>query len=331
MKIIKPSVELLTNDSESNRLKMIEIAGRTCYKSEDKISDDSVATFAKMLIDRGHEAMLEHADFCFSADVATFARFEFALQDLTKHFGFINMLRITVYNGRTLISGNVRAWRDFVKAGLKAEINIVIQHLKEQETLFGDIYSEQNQNEIGLLVLDLKPVELNLDYRKNMFSYEEYIVHKTVSMKFVCDRGVSHEIVRHRLFSFAQESTRYCNYSSDKFGNQITVIEPFFFMSKEVWKTQNYVVWKKSCEWAEAAYFELLRCGASAQEARSVLPNSLKTEIVVTGNIQEWLHFANLRTAPTAHPQMRQIAIPAINLLADKFPTIFTESYREVL
>ena len=109
MKIIKPSVELLTNDEELTRLKMIELAGRTCYKSEDKITEDSAVTFAKMLIKRGHEAMLEHVDFCFISDEASFATFEAILVKLNNQLGFVSMLRRTAINKRYIVSGNVRS------------------------------------------------------------------------------------------------------------------------------------------------------------------------------------------------------------------------------
>jgi len=200
MRIIKPSHEILTPINRGEILKTIEIAGRTCYRSTDKITEDSASKFVTMLISRGHEAMIEH------------------------------------YN---------------------------------------------------------------------------------ITVKFICDRGVSHEIVRHRIASYAQESTRYCNYSNDKFGNEITVIEPFFFNPRQ------YEAWLGACEIAEEAYFFLLKEGSLPQEARSVLPNSLKTEIVVTMNLREWRHFFKLRTASAAHPQMREVAIPLLNDLKRILPEIY--------
>ena len=204
MKIIKPSYEIMTKINREEILKTLEMAGRTCYKSEDKITEESASKFVKVLIKSGHEAMIEH-------------------------------------------------------------------------------YS--------------------------------------LTMKIICDRGVTHEIVRHRVASYAQESTRYCNYSQDKFGNEITVIEPYFFANND--DDSNYYYWKESCEWAEEYYFKLLKNGATPQEARSVLPNSLKTEIVVTMNMRELRHFLRLRTAKVAHPQIREIAIPLLNELQEKLPEIF--------
>ena len=137
--------------------------------------------------------------------------------------------------------------------------------------------------------------------------HESVIEHEKATVVITCDRGVTHEIVRHRIGSYSQESTRYCNYSKEKFGQEITVIEPYFFVGKG-----TYLDWEDSCANSEILYMQLLEDGATAQEARSVLPNSLKTEIVVTFNMREWRHFFKLRCSAKAHPQIRQIAIPLL-------------------
>ncbi|MCL2520180.1 MAG: FAD-dependent thymidylate synthase [Spirochaetaceae bacterium] len=184
--------------------KRLEQAARLCYKSEDKITADSYIKFIKLLINRGHEAMLEHAGF---------------------------------------------------------------------------------------------------------------------SVKFICDRGVSHEIVRHRIASFAQESTRYCNYSNDKFGSEITVIEPCFWPKDSA----NYNEWLAGCRRAEEAYFKLLAQGATPQEARAVLPTGLKTELLVTTNLREWRHFFKLRTASDVHPQMLELTRPLLTELKELIPIVFDD------
>lgn len=150
--------------------------------------------------------------------------------------------------------------------------------------------------------------------------HESVIEHEKVTVMFVVDRGVSHEIVRHRIASYSQESTRYCNYSQDKFGREITLIEPYFLQDQE-----TYSLWKKACQAAEDCYIEMLDKGCSPQEARSVLPNSLKTEIAVTFNMREWRHFFHLRCAGPAHPQMRQVAIPLLLLFKESFPVLFDD------
>ena len=156
--------------------------------------------------------------------------------------------------------------------------------------------------------------------------HEAVIEHGVVTCSIVCDRGVTHEIVRHRLASYCQESTRYCNYSKDGFDNQITVIEPCYL---EEGSTQ-YIIWEEACECAERAYMEMSELGCTPQEARAVLPNSLKTEIVATMNLREWRHFFKLRCAPAAHPQMREVAQMGLKLMYEALPIFFEDIYKEV-
>ena len=151
--------------------------------------------------------------------------------------------------------------------------------------------------------------------------HESVIEHEKVSVRFICDRGVSHEIVRHRIASFSQESTRYCNYYNEKFGNELTLIKPFF------WKedSREYKLWLDTMQAIENAYINLIEAGNQPQQARSILPNSLKTEIVVTMNLREWRHFFRLRTAQAAHPQMREVACPLLKEFQKKIPIVFDD------
>jgi len=197
MKIVEPTASLLWATPDA--LQTIERAGRTCYKSEDKITNESAKEFVRLLIKRGHEAMIEHA---------------------------------------------------------------------------------------------------------------------SASFRFICDRGVSHEIVRHRICAFAQESTRYCNYGKEKFGQEITVIEPPGLTGCQ------RDIWAKTMVDCEAAYLDMLKGGVQPQIARSVLPNSLKTEIVVTANFREWRHILNLRTSQAAHPQIRQVMRPVYFWFSDHYSVI---------
>ena len=151
--------------------------------------------------------------------------------------------------------------------------------------------------------------------------HESVLEHEKITVLIICDRGISHEIVRHRIASYSQESTRYCNYSDEKFGSELTFIQPYFLENNE--KLLN--IWKTQMQSIENAYFEMLKQGASPQEARSILPNSLKTEIVVTMNIREWRHFFKLRTVPKAHPQMREIAIPLFEKFKELMPVFFDD------
>ena len=204
MKIINASYKIETPIDGAEILKRVEKAGRTCYKSEDRITEESAKAFVRKLIERGHESVLEH---------------------------------------------------------------------------------------------------------------------ESITVRFVCDRGVSHEIVRHRLASYSQESTRYCNYGNDRFGSELTFIKPCFFKEKK----GAYCSWHNSMDFAECAYFDMLDDGCTPQEARSVLPNSVKTELVMTANLREWRHFLKLRTAKAAHPQMRELTVPLLHELKKRIPVVFDD------
>lgn len=206
MKIIEQSYEILTPIKKEESLRLIELAGRTAYKSEDKITNDSGENFVRKICENRHEAVLEHS---------------------------------------------------------------------------------------------------------------------FLSVKFITDRGVSHELVRHRLASFTQESTRYCNYSKDKFNNELAFIRPLF-NSEKIDPYTAFGIWESTMFCIEMNYFYMLNCGATPQEARSILPNSLKTEIVISANFREWKHILRLRAIEkTAHPQMRQLMIPLYKELRNTLPEVF--------
>ncbi len=151
--------------------------------------------------------------------------------------------------------------------------------------------------------------------------HESVIEHATVSFKIVCDRGVTHELVRHRIASYSQESTRYCDYSAGKFGGDLTFIKPCFWQDDD----ENFLLWKETMAQLEKNYLTLRANGAKPEEARSILPNSLKTEIFVTMNLREWRHFLKLRTAKAAHPQMREVALKIYQILVEKLPAVFDD------
>lgn len=214
MQIVRANTEILTPISEGGikELQFIELVGRTCYKSTDKITEDgeSAKKFVANLIKNGHEAMIEHG---------------------------------------------------------------------------------------------------------------------SITVKFIVDRGVSHELVRHRIASFAQESTRYCNYTKNKFGRECTFIRPYMF-DVECGRSQDYSNWCRAMEAAEESYFALIDAGCSPQEARSVLPNSLKTEVIMTANYREWRAFMKLRAVGVTgapHPQMREVAIPLLRKFKEAIPVLFDD------
>ena len=151
--------------------------------------------------------------------------------------------------------------------------------------------------------------------------HESVIEHEKVTVRIICDRGVTHEIVRHRIASYSQESTRYCNYSADKFGNELTFIRPFYWNDEP----EKMEAWLCHMKLTEETYMQLIKLGASPQEARAILPNSLKTEIVVTMNVREWRHFFKVRCSPAAHPQMREVAIPILKKFQEIIPVVFDD------
>lgn len=275
MKLIKPKFEIWPQPAGLEGVyKQIERVGRVCYKSEDKITEDSAKPFVERMIKSGHGAMLEHG--------TVYLCFPMAYEHLYYRYG-INPYSFSYFSG----SKEKGTWRGIVTTNLRVLV-------------------ENNWMD------DLKYICEPTEYHE-----------RRVCVHFVCDRGVSHEFVRHRVFSFAQESTRYCNYSKDKFGNEITFIKPCFLDDSKLalYGPYHTVIRDKSLESifiaslnnAEKDYIDLIDLGWKPQEARTVLPNSLKTELVVTGFVSDWNHFFDLRARGTTgapHPQAKELAEP---------------------
>ena len=230
-------------------------------------------------------------------------------------------------------SGDLTSW-DKVRNGcygLNGEAGECIDILKKTEFQghafdpmkmvdeLGDVLWYVAQLATGLGVTLEYVAQHNVDIIKR--GHEAVIEHGSLTVRFICDRGVSHEIVRHRLAAFCQESTRYCNYGKEGFGGEITVIRPSTFAKTD----STYHIWKRSCEHAEVAYFDLLNEGCTPQEARSVLPNSLKTEVVMTADLREWRHFCRMRCPVAAHPDMRVVANMLLTLLKQTYPVFFED------
>lgn len=151
--------------------------------------------------------------------------------------------------------------------------------------------------------------------------HESVLEHESISVRVICDRGVSHEIVRHRIASYSQESSRYCNYSNDKFGNELTFIKPCFWNEND----EAYKTWENMMKNIEETYMKMIASGVTPQEARSILPNSIKTEIVMTMNLREWRHFFRMRCSKAAHPQMQEVANMILDIFKSNIPIIFEE------
>ena len=305
MRIVKPSAEVMGDCC--NHLQIIEDIARTCYKSSNKDnSQKKTEEFVKGLITRQHTAMLEH--------YVIPIRVRKTLYDMILDKVGIEGLKYihvtenveTGSNKTVIMTGSIRAWRELF-SNYHSDYSFLLVYLNHIypivfEDLVKEIYEEVPTFE-DALALDPADI-LSWEYLKGVLPYELYCYHRCYTVKFVCDRGVSHELVRHRPCSFAQESTRYCNYARDDFGKEISVISPFDSSSPE------YKYWEDSCLLAEEDYFRLLEQGVTPQMARSVLPNSLKTEIIVTTNLKEWFHIFNLRVKGTTgapHPQMKEV------------------------
>ena len=311
MRIVSPSVELLPEPkTPEDVLRHIEACGRVCYRSEDRITDGSAEKFVRMIIKRGHEAVLEHARITLTMESGIDRAYTRVVRDEMRSMGICDYL--TGSHWGRLVSGNIRAWRAFLAFAHKMCLSMPETYARMVEgypSLFEDLRLEMPE-----------ALQTKIHIPEPM-TRSEREMHGWHTLRFVCDRGVSHEIVRHRPASYCQESTRYCNYSEDRFGGEIACVEPFFFSPG----TRAYDIWLGNCETAEQAYFTLLDEGATAQEARGVLPTDLKTEIVMTADNPEWLHFLKLRTGEAAHPKMRLLAREAGRLLAEKDPEIFGE------
>lgn len=268
MKLIKPSFEIWEQPAGLEGVyKQIEKVGRVCYKSEDKITEDSAKPFVDRMIKSGHGAMLEHGT------VYLYIRRK-GNESLEVDRYLLNPYSKVVFSQ----SPNSRDMEIYITTNLRVLV------------------------ENGWLD--------DLQYICEPTEYHE----RRVTVHFVCDRGISHEFVRHRVMSFAQESTRYCNYSKDKFGGEITFVLPNW-MTSPIWDENDKAghIFLQTMKISEDVYLELLSEGWIPQQARAVLPNSLKTELVVTGFTSDWNHFFDLRARGTTgapHPQAKELAEP---------------------
>lgn len=297
-------------------LKKIERCGRVCYKSEGRIEEGSAEKFVAGIIKRGHEAVLEHGSFILEVPFEAYQGIQKLINRFEEVNDFVSYLRFSC-DSRPIISGNVRAWRNFFKQFTDSYAplpGVVKGIVKNNPILFPEYQNVKFMG--GIFEGNSKLLKVS-----DLVTTKEKLTHWDVTVKFIIDRGVSHEVVRHRPSSYCQESTRYCNYSKEDFGKEVTTIIPSFL----VYKSETWNVWKEAMKACEDAYFKLLDLGLLPQEARTVLPNSLKTELVMTANLSEWWKFFDLRTANAAHPQMREVSRPLLDELKELIPGIFND------
>ena len=330
MKIINASYQRVRDDEFNNPLKKIERIARICYKSEDSITKDSYKKMTKALLSRKHLAMFEHSSLVFEVPRIIFQAIGVAAAVITTNTNndghIMNICRIhrTRTNvgseERMIVSGNIRAFYEFFEKTAEFKTN---------NYWLAELYWKVNNRIDNLFEIPeyssyVSSTRIKEVTDMSILTPAERLIHETVSVIFTCDRGVTHELVRMRDASFAQESTRYCNYQLGKFGNEITVIRPCFFEEN----SHLYQEWLSAMSNAETSYNHLIAEGAKAQEARAVLPTSVKADIALTTNLYEWKHILNLRacdaTGP-AHPQMKEIMVPLFREMKAEYPEILED------
>lgn len=307
MIIVKPSVEEIV---EADILKKIEYIGRTCYKSEDKITDSSAKKFVASLIKSQHYAMLEHAVFTFCLDMSLLYS-DIAECRMPSRYYHISILTESEAGSnedvRLIISANLRTLIEG-----EGHIHSVMRTiLCENHLDVAELLSDDYGHEVEPAGYEVTDLSLLPDRIRDVHSFK--------SFKFVTDRGVSHEFVRHRDASFAQESTRYCDYSKDKLGNAVTFAEPADFWT--MWTDDQRQVISDCWSSCENSYMTGLQCGLKPQQARTALSNGVKTELVVTTNEAEWHHIGNLRyrgTTGAPHPDMKLLMSELVKI----YPTL---------
>ncbi len=327
MKIIEPSYKILDRRGMTAAQK-IEMAGRLAYKSEDKIDANSAVHFLKKMYDNKHMPVLEfsnvHVLISVNPDVMPDDAM-YALHCLTySPVGHSPYIQISTFNddanGRAiLISGTVRAFMEALNGmpfDKKDENYSIILHvtiglLSSNKDLFPfnspDTPAVDPEDAIKYMATILSARNIH-----DLFPSCEY-QHVMCAVQFIHNRAFTHELVRHRPCTYIQESQRYCRYDGDKFGNEVTFISPSVFFAdnpEDMAEDLKYSIWHGQMDLAEAAYLELLTLGATPQAARTVLPNSCKTEIILYATIQEWVHIFKMRTSPAAEPSLRQLMIP---------------------
>ncbi|MBU0665063.1 MAG: FAD-dependent thymidylate synthase [Proteobacteria bacterium] len=308
MIVIDPSYEIQDDLDQGSLVKRLEACGRICYKSEEKISEGSALPFVKKIAEHGHNSVMEMAVVtlrlqCSSQQIADFLRCQpkFFVVDL-------------VENG-LLVTGSIRAFRElYLSFPEIALAQAMVDFLGASHSyLLEGVWQPLTRQ--GVLSIAVEKMTL-----EQVEQLEPFLLlrHRFLSVKFIVNRAVTHEIVRHRPCSFLQESQRYCRYSQDKFGNQVTFIRPLFFVPDSA----EYKLWQQAMELTEDLYLQLLET-STPQAARTVLPNSCKTEIIVYCNLAEWKHIFRLRTSPAAEPSMREVMIPLAAEMEKRYPELF--------
>ncbi len=307
MIVVDPSYEIQDKLDQASLVVRLEACGRICYKSEDSISKDSAMPFVKKIAAHGHNSVMEMAVVTLGIKCSDEQLNELLL--IEPKYLFIDM------NGdELLVTGSIRAFRELY--GRAANVALVQSMVAFQVEAHAYLFEGVWDGGAGTVDNSIKVRKLDLD-EVDKLPAEFLAKHRHVSVMFTINRAVTHEIVRHRPCSYLQESQRYCRYSHDKFGNQVTFIKPMFYEEG----TEEYSLWQQAMEDTERIYLKLLE-NSTPQAARTVLPNSCKTEIIVYCNLAEWNHIFKLRTTKAAEPSMREVMIPLQKELQGRYPAV---------
>lgn len=291
MKLI-PQRHIVIN-RDRDMLKLIELCARVCYKSESRITDESSVNMIKTLVSMGHLSQLEHATITLKVPLYFGA-----------HFERMKFFDITFREHEAILTGNLRAFYDYFQNAPKSFQAEVIHNILREEL------PEVFPGKISEVMLCSYPMD------ESDLTEDEQLTHIYRTVRFITNRGVSHELVRHRRASYSQESTRYCNYG----GEDMKFIQPVWW---EKLSDNQKFDFSYACISAESKYNLGLKSGLTPQQAREVLPNALKTEVIVTANLKEWQHIFKLRCAKAAHPQMRALMLNCIKDFQAEFPQHF--------
>lgn len=312
MIIVPPSYEILDNLDRLGLAVRIEFCGRVCYKSEDRIDRDSALPFVRKIIEHGHNSVLEMGvvSLLVAFPERSAAAELFAAQPRYLHID-------TTADNTLLVTGSIRAFREMLlfHPGCRL-VRAMCGFLADRHPYFFETILPPGGLAADPAITVRKAPLVEIDG----LAPDLRIRHRHIAVKFIVNRAITHEIVRHRPCSFLQESQRYCRYADDKFGGEVSFIRPLFFDEE----TPEFALWQQAMEVTERIYLELLKT-TTPQAARTVLPNSCKTELIVYANLQEWRHIFRLRTSRAAEPTMREVMIPLHGELRARFPELALE------
>lgn len=301
VKIVDIDCEIYNLNKLEDICTHIERCGRTCYKSENLITNETAVPFISGILKSGHESVIEHANVIFSMPDTQQNHCIFEMKD-------IRGLNISAEQNLIVVSGNMRAFRDLARNYDIHDFLLLIGN-----PLF---YIKSD----AVPVFDGVKIE---GVQSSRFSE----LHNYATTHSICDVGAYKDVTRHRLASFSIESTRYCNYSKGKFGSELTMIEPCNIEKN----SEMYVEWLKTMKDIETAYMKMAQLGAKGDQLRMLLPHSSKADMIMSANVAEWKHIFALRCHTAAHPSVRAVMKKALAHLYKLYPHFFAEQYQEFI